>query len=53
MAERELAAAIQQTGSKAGTVIVQDPSNGEILAMANWPTFNPNAPAESKPESRA
>jgi cell division protein FtsI (penicillin-binding protein 3) len=52
MAERELAAAIQQTGSKAGTVIVQDPSNGEILAMANWPTFNPNAPAESKPESR-
>ncbi len=52
MAERELAAAIAQTGSKAGTVIVQDPSNGEILAMANWPTFNPNAPAESKPESR-
>ena len=38
--------------AKAGTVIVQDPSNGEILAMANWPTFNPNAPAESKPESR-
>jgi cell division protein FtsI (penicillin-binding protein 3) len=52
MAERELAAAIQQTGSKAGTVVVQDPSNGEILAMANWPTFNPNAPAESKPDAR-
>jgi len=52
IAERELAAAIEQTGSKAGTVIVQDPSNGQILAMANWPTFNPNAPAESKPDSR-
>jgi cell division protein FtsI/penicillin-binding protein 2 len=52
IAERELAAAIQQTGSKAGTVVVQDPSNGEILAMANWPTFNPNAPAESKPDVR-
>jgi cell division protein FtsI (penicillin-binding protein 3) len=52
IAERELAAAIAQTGSKAGTVIVQDPSNGDILAMANWPTFNPNAPADSKPESR-
>ena len=52
MAERELAAAIQQTGAQAGTVIVQDPSNGQILAMANWPTFNPNAPADSKPESR-
>ena len=38
--------------AKAGTVIVQDPSNGEILAMANWPTFNPNAPADSTAESR-
>ena len=36
--------------AKAGTVIVQDPSNGEILAMANWPTFNPNAPGDSPPE---
>ena len=52
MAEKELAAAIEQTHAKAGTVIVQDPSNGEILAMANWPTFNPNAPGDSPPEAR-
>ena len=52
IAEKELAAAITQTQAKAGTVIVQDPSNGEILAMASWPTFNPNAVAESSPESR-
>lgn len=52
IAEKELDAAIAQTGSKAGTIVVEDPSNGEILAMANWPTFNPNAPADSTPESR-
>ena len=53
IAEKELAAAIAaDPGSKAGTVIVQDPSNGEILAMASWPTFNPNAPGGSTPEAR-
>jgi len=52
IAEKELGAAIRETHALAGTVIVEDPSNGEILAMANWPTFNPNAPNESKPEAR-
>jgi len=52
IAEKELATAIEQTHAKAGTVVVQDPSNGEILAMASWPTFNPNAPAGTAPEAR-
>ncbi len=52
IAEKELAAAIQQTHAPAGSVIVQDPRNGEILGMANWPTFNPNAPGDSPPEAR-
>jgi cell division protein FtsI (penicillin-binding protein 3) len=52
IAEKELATAIEQTHAKAGTVLVQDPSNGEILAMASWPTFNPNAPAGTAPEAR-
>jgi cell division protein FtsI (penicillin-binding protein 3) len=52
IAEKELATAIGETHAKAGSVIVQDPSNGEILAMANWPTFNPNAPGETTPEAR-
>jgi cell division protein FtsI (penicillin-binding protein 3) len=43
IAERELAAAIRQTHALAGSVIVQDPNTGALLAMANWPTFNPNA----------
>jgi cell division protein FtsI (penicillin-binding protein 3) len=50
--EKELAAAIEVTHAKAGTVLVQDPSNGEILAMASWPKFNPNAPGGSPAEAR-
>jgi cell division protein FtsI (penicillin-binding protein 3) len=52
IAEKELAAAIAQTRARAGTVLVQDPSNGEILAMASWPTFNPNAPGDSSADAR-
>jgi cell division protein FtsI/penicillin-binding protein 2 len=52
IAEKELAQAIQDTRSKSGTVIVENPSSGELLAVANWPTFNPNAAKDSDPESR-
>ncbi len=51
IAERELAAAVAKTRAIAGTVIVQDPSNGQILAEASWPKFNPNAAGESATES--
>lgn len=43
IADKELAAAIAQTHAIAGTIIVENPSNGELLAVANWPRFNPNA----------
>ena len=52
IAERELAAAIEKTRAPAGTVIVQDPNSGAILALANWPKFNPNAPLDSSADSR-
>jgi len=52
IAERELAAAIQKTHAIAGTVIVQDPNNGALLALANWPKFNPNAAADAPAEVR-
>ena len=46
IAERELDTAIKETHAEAGTVVVQNPRTGEILALANWPTFNPNVPKE-------
>jgi len=52
IAERELAAAIAKTHAMAGTGIVQNPNNGAILALANWPKFNPNSPNDAKPEAR-
>jgi len=42
IAERELEAAMKRTGSASGTIVVQNPRTGEILALANRPTFNPN-----------
>src|SRR5262249_56463413 len=42
IAERELETAMEQTKSIAGTVIIENPHTGEILALADRPTFNPN-----------
>jgi cell division protein FtsI (penicillin-binding protein 3) len=42
IAEKELGQAIHDTQAIAGTVIVENPHTGEILALANRPTFNPN-----------
>jgi cell division protein FtsI (penicillin-binding protein 3) len=50
IAERELATAMEQTHAVTGTVIVQNPHTGEILALANQPTFNPNLTREITPE---
>jgi len=52
IAERELAAVIERTHAPAGTVIVQDPNGGAILALANWPKFNPNAAVDVPAEAR-
>jgi cell division protein FtsI (penicillin-binding protein 3) len=42
VAERELARAVRQTQAIAGVVAVLEPRTGEVLALANRPTFNPN-----------
>lgn len=42
LAYRELKAAVQEHGAKAGTVIVLDVETGEVLAMVNQPAYNPN-----------
>jgi cell division protein FtsI (penicillin-binding protein 3) len=53
VAERELRAGVEQNHALAGTAIIMDPHTGEILALANWPTFNPNAFAKADPDARS
>jgi len=50
IAERELETAMRQTHAATGTVIVENPHTGEILALANQPTFNPNDSRDITPE---
>ncbi|MDR0591613.1 MAG: penicillin-binding protein 2 [Candidatus Nomurabacteria bacterium] len=41
-AERALKAGLDRISSRAtGSVVVMDPQNGKVMAMANWPTYNP------------
>jgi cell division protein FtsI (penicillin-binding protein 3) len=49
IAEKELDQAIHDTQAIAGTVIVENPHTGEILALANRPTFNPNVRKQITP----
>ena len=51
-AERELAATMREHRAASGSVVVLDPWNGEILAMASAPDFDPNEFQASPAESR-
>jgi cell division protein FtsI (penicillin-binding protein 3) len=42
LASRELKAAVDANKAKAGAVVVLDARTGELLALANYPTYNPN-----------
>src|SRR5882672_3837464 len=42
--EQALGAAVERAHAKSGTAIVMDPQTGEILALANAPSFDPNQP---------
>jgi cell division protein FtsI (penicillin-binding protein 3) len=43
IAEKELAQAVTSSGAKGGIALVLEPDSGRVLAMANYPTFNPNS----------
>jgi len=51
IAQRELNRAIDQYRARSGTIIVMVPETGEILAMANWPSYNPNDFENCSPET--
>ena len=52
-AEAALTSAIAESHAKSGTAIVLDPHTGEILALANAPTFDPNNVGAAPPAARA
>lgn len=46
VAEKEIARAVQEHSAKSGSVVVMNPYNGDVLAMASYPTFDPNKPPQ-------
>lgn len=52
MAEKELEASIVKYRAKAGVAIVVEPHTGEVLALANYPSFDPNNYAKQTAEQR-
>ncbi|HUG88287.1 MAG TPA: penicillin-binding protein 2 [Actinomycetota bacterium] len=49
-AQRALERAVRQNGAKGGTVVVLDPSTGDVLAMVTYPWFDANEYTEASPE---
>jgi len=47
VAEQELDKAIDSSGAKTGSIVALNPYNGDVLAMANYPRFDPNVPPSS------
>jgi len=48
LAYRELKERLQLTGASSGSAVVLDVATGEVLAMVNLPSYNPNAPSTGK-----
>lgn len=40
--ESKLESLLKKWNAQSGTIIVEEPNTGRILAMTDWPTFNPN-----------
>ncbi len=45
-AERELAAAVQAHQASSGSVVMMNPTTGDVLVMASYPSYDPNEPAK-------
>ncbi|NNM80893.1 MAG: penicillin-binding protein 2 [Gallionella sp.] len=51
LAYRELQAAVEKNHAKAGAVVVLDARSGEVLALANYPSYNPNNRVKVSPQA--
>ncbi len=52
LAYRELMSAIAEHNAQSGSMVILDVTNGEILAMVNLPSFNPNTRSNADPSRR-
>jgi cell division protein FtsI (penicillin-binding protein 3) len=52
LAYNELKNTVEQSDADSGSMVIIDVRTGEVLAMVNWPTYNPNALRSSNPSSR-
>lgn len=50
---RELQRAVQQSGAQSGSIVTLDARTGEVLAMVNYPGFNPNSGSSRKRQNPA
>lgn len=50
--QEELERGVERTGAKGGSAIIISPATGDILAIANLPSYDPNLPRRSKPPQR-
>ncbi len=53
VAERELALAVENAHPRTASVVVLDAKTAEVLALANWPTFNPDDPVRNSSDLAA
>jgi len=51
-AQRRLAQAVDETAGESGVAVTMDVDTGQLLAYADYPTFNPNHPAATPREDR-
>ena len=48
IAEKELKDMVEKQHAKSGSVVAMDPRNGDIVAYANYPTYDPNQPPKGQ-----
>jgi len=52
IAEKHLAETVQKYNAKSGELVVMDPQTGQLLAVASYPGYDPNAFSDAAPETR-